>query len=366
MKNKHILKGLFALFVFIGLSSCDDRELITIENQSTPIVMDLSNDNVFLDENFPANSALTVTWEPANYSVPVEVKYKLEISKTENFEMPILLTSTTQSVTNATFTTMEMNEAAKKIGLVPDESQKMYFRVQAYLGNNSMFQTSTVTNVNITPYAASPTYEYQDIYLIGNAVIGNWDNLVTNNSLLPLLKTTTPGKYTYTGYFDSGTDIGFKMIKVKGSWDAQFGKGASDGLLSTDGGSGNLSVPSQGYYTLSVDLNALTYSLESVTAPTATYDNISIIGTVNGNFDNDTQLTKSTFNPHLWSKMNVSLNSGEFKFRANNAWDVNWGTNAEFFGIAAQGGANIPLTSEWVYDVYFNDATGAYTLIPVL
>ena len=60
-----------------------------------------------------------------------------------------------------------------------------------------------------------------------------------------------------------------------------------------------------------------------------------------------------------------ALKDGEFKFRANNAWDVSWGTNAAFFGTAVQGGDNIPLGAEWTYDVYFNDATGAYTIIPV-
>ncbi len=365
MKNILVKKLLLALIMIFGLISCEDRDIITVENQSAPIVMDLSTENLYLDQNFPQNPALTVNWQPATFSVPVEVKYKVEISSTEAFADPYLLAQTSQSVTNVSFTNQEMNEAAKRIGLAPFESQKMYFRITSYLGENDMAQQSKITSINITPYLASPTYDYVDIYLIGNAVIGNWDNLATNNSLLPLLKTTTPGKYTYTGYFDSGTDIGFKMIKVKGSWDAQFGKGASDGLLSTDGGSGNLTVPSQGYYKLTVDINALTYSLEPTTTPTNTYSSVSIIGSVNGNWDTDTQLTQSTFNPHLWSKMGVSLNSGEFKFRANNSWDTSWGTNSEFFGTATVNGANIPLTAEWTYDVYFNDATGDYTLIPV-
>ncbi len=76
-------------------------------------------------------------------------------------------------------------------------------------------------------------------------------------------------------------------------------------------------------------------------------------------------MTQSTFDPHVWTAFSVSLNAGEFKFRANNAWDTSWGTNSEFFGTATINGANIPLSAEWTYDVYFNDATGDYTLIPV-
>ena len=362
MKNILVSKLFLAVIMIFGLISCEDRDIITIENQAAPIVMDLSAENLFLDQNFPQNPALTVNWDPATFSLPVEAKYKLEISNTDKFDKPYMLAQTSQSVTNMTFTNKELNEAAKKIGLLPFKSQKMYFRVTSYLGVNDMMQQSKVTSINITPYLASPIYDYVDLYLIGNATAGGWDNLATNNWLLPMLKTADKNKYTFTGLFKVG---GFKMIKVKGSWDAQFGLGAAAGQLSTDGGSGDIKILTEGYYKLTVDTAALTYTLEPATAPAKTYTSVSIIGSVNGNWNTDTQLTQSTFDPHVWMKKGVSLTSGEFKFRANNAWDTSWGTNSEFFGVATINGANIPLSAEWTYDVYFNDATGAYTVIPV-
>lgn len=364
MKNNHIFKAIFALVMFLGLTSCDDRELITIENQAAPILMDLSSQNLFLDENFPASSALTVTWDAASYSVPVEAKYNVEISNSEAFTEPIVLATKAQSERVASFTVVEMNEAAKKIGLVPNESQKMYFRVTSYLGTGAMMQQSQITSLNITPYLASPTYEYQDLYILGASTAAGWDN--NNAWLVPLLKTANPNKYTFTGYFKKDiADAGFKIIKEKGSWDAQFGAGASEGTLSNDGGSGNLQVPADGYYKLSVDIDALTYTLESVTVTSPVFGAMSIIGTVNGNYDTDTDMIQSTFDPHLWKISNQTLSAGDFKFRANNSWDNNWGTNSEYFGTATKDGANIPLTAEWNYDVYFNDATGDYSIIPV-
>lgn len=365
MKN-NIFKHLFlALTLVLGLTSCEDRDIVTIDTVSAPMTMDLSTNSLVLDKNFPANPALTVTWTPAKLTVPVELKYKLEISSTEAFAEPITLITKDKSETFASFTNKEMNEAAKKIGLVAFESQKMYFRVTSLLANDGMSQKSPITSLNITPYLASPTYDYQDLYLIGNGAVGNWDNNATNKTLAPLLKTSNGSQYTFTGLFKSGADVGFKIIKQRGSWDAQFGAGAAAGTLSTDGGSGNLSVPADGYYKLSIDIDALTYTLVPVAAPTKTYTNISIIGTVNGDWNNDTQLTQSTFDPHLWSASAITLGEGEFKFRANNAWDTSWGTNAQYFGTAVEGGANIPLAAEWTYDVYFNDATGNYTLIPI-
>ena len=358
MKN-NIFKHIFlATTMVLGLVSCEDRELITIDEQTAPIVMDLSAENLILDSNFPGNPALTVKWSEAAYTVPVEVKYDLEISATESFENAQLLTSTAQSKTFAAFTTQEMNEAVKKIGLVPYEAQKMYFRLKSYVGTDDLLQTSNITSLMITPYLASPTYEYTDLFLIGDATAGGWDNAATNMSLLPLLKTSDASKYTFTGLFKVG---GFKMIKARGSWDAQYGLG-SPGQLSTDGGSGNISVTTEGYYKLTVDTAALTYTLEPVDNPTTTYANISIIGTSTGG--TDIQLTQSSFDPHLWTVYGQELVGGVFKFRANNSWDVNWGTNAEFFGTGVAGGADIPVSAEWSYDIYFNDATGEYSFIP--
>lgn len=362
MKNNIFKHFFLAVGLFLGITSCEDREIVNIDNQASSVIIDLSKNDLILDSNFPSNPALTINWSSATYTVPVEVKYELQMSATETFETSEVLANTTQSQTVATFTTLEMNNAAKKVGLVPDVAQKMYFRVKSFVGDNSLSQFSNVTSLLITPYVASPTYEYVDLFLIGDATAGGWDNLVSNNNLLPLLKTSDSNIYSFTGLFKVG---GFKIIKEKGSWDAQYGLGASAGVLSTDGGSGDIKITQEGYYKLTINTSALSYTIEALPNPTTTYNSVSIIGSVNGNWDTDTQLTKSTFDPHLWTATNVELKAGEFKFRANNDWAVSWGTNAAFFGTASIGGANIPLSDEWTYNVYFNDSTGNYTLIPV-
>ena len=363
MKNNISNQLFFTVALLLALASCSDRELINVDSQTAPVVMDLSKSTLFLDSNFPNNTALTISWDRASYTVPVAVKYSVEVSATADFAKPVLLAETSEkfiSVTNK-----ELNEKVKLLGLIPYKAQDLYVRVTSFLGADNLKQTSNVTKVIVTPYLASPIYTFTDYYLIGNAAIGNWDNNATNASMLPLLKTADKNVYTYTGLFKSGKDIGFKIVRDKGSWDPQYGYGAADGALSMDGSSGNLSVPADGYYKFTFDLAALTYKLETVAAPTTTYTSISIIGTVNGNWDKDTQLVQSAFDPHVWSVQGVALKGGEFKFRANNAWDVSWGTNSEYYGTAAKGGANIPLTSDWTYNVYFNDATGDYTVIPV-
>ena len=64
-----------------------------------------------------------------------------------------------------------------------------------------------------------------------------------------------------------------------------------------------------------------------------------------------------------WTLSGLTLTTfatdGGIKFRANNAWDINWGA-AEFpTGTGTQGGANIQCIAG-TYDVTFNSTTGAY------
>ena len=357
MKNNIFKHSILAMTATLGLVSCEDRELITIGNDSAPIVMDLSTQNLILNSNAPANPALTIRWENAAYTVPVETKYEVQISATESFEVSHNLTSTAQSQNYASFTTQEINEGVKVIGFEPYVSQKLFLRIASFVGSGDLRQYSNVTSMMVTPYLASPTYSYTDLYLIGDATAGAWDNAAANTSMYPLMKTSESSKYTYTGFFKTG---GFKLVRDKGQWDPQWGLGASAGVLSQDGGSGNIPVATDGYYKLTVDTSALTYTFVAITPPTTTYTSMVINGTSTG--DADKALTKSTFDPHVWTANNVVLKGGKFKFKSD---AVSWGSNSEFFGITTIDGPEIPLTSEWTYNIYFNDATGDYSVIPV-
>lgn len=363
-------KFIYILLAGITVFSCDDRETIEVANQSAPIAMDLSSSEIFLDKNFPSTPALTVSWDAATYSVPVEVKYKVEVSATETFDDPLQLSTVSASKDYVTYSVSELNKATKSIGLVADTAQKMYFRVTSYLGDGVVSAVSNITSVTVTPYLSSPVYKYTDLYLIGSATAAEWNNDAGNINMYPLLKNSKKlTEYTYTGFFKGGNDFAFKMVAVKGSWKVQYGLGAAtdaqSGTLSTDGGSGNIPVPADGYYKLTIDIAALTYKLEPVAAPTVTYGTVGIIGdaTANG-WDASIPMVQSSFDPHVWTLSGVKLTAGEMKFRANNAWDVSWGIDIEYFGTAAVGGANIPVSSDWTYDIYFNDATGDYTIIP--
>ena len=86
-------------------------------------------------------------------------------------------------------------------------------------------------------------------------------------------------------------------------------------------------------------------------------ESIGIIGsgTANG-WDAETPMTR--VDDDNWT-IDITLTTGEVKFRANNDWAVNWGNRAFPRGTGTQNGPNIPVFGG-TYTVSFNSATGEY------
>lgn len=330
---------------------------VTVYPVNAPVITaPVNGSTVTLNSADQSVVATTVTWNDyATYGS--DVIYKVELAKkgTTTF----LSLGEVTNTKSLAITSKDLNTAALNSGGVANQEGEFDLRVTA----KTSFSTppielkSAVSTVKITPFKV----EFVNLYLIGDATAAGWDNSASNANMYPLLgDKIVSASYTYTGFFKVG---GFKLIKVKGSWDAQYGAGASAGTLSSDGSSGDIKVTTAGYYKLSVNVGTMTYTLQAVTPPSVTYPTVGIIGdsTPNG-WDSSTAMTNSTLDPHIWYITNINLTNGKLKFRANNAWDVNWGSADEDFGTGTQGGPDINVKAG-TYNIYFNDATGAFSLI---
>lgn len=137
--------------------------------------------------------------------------------------------------------------------------------------------------------------------------------------------------FKYSGYVyfaDANTE--FKFTAQPGWAGTNYGDGG-DGTISTDGG--NLKVAEAGMYKIDVDLTANTYTL--------TKTEWGLIGdATDGGWDNSTPMS---YDPTtgLWS-VTTTLKDGTFKFRANNAWDINLGGD---LNNLSYGGDNIAATA---------------------
>lgn len=354
---KHLFKIFTIAFIGLFIISCEKDEDQAVITETTKSSVSLDKTNIILDKNNPDNVALNVIWSKSAFDLAIVSTQQLQFGlKGKNFAGATTMDAVTSPIS---FTNKQLNSMALALGGSPDVSMEIEVRLRTLIGAAPFY--SNVTTLNVTPYLLGPVYNYTDLYLIGDATAGGWDNSAANAKIYPLQKSNTTGVYTYTGYFAQG---GFKVIKTPGLWTVQYGLGSSAGSLSTDGGSGNINVGTAGYYKLTINTVALTYTFVPFTPSATTYTSISMIGTAPGSWSTDVDLEKSTFDPHIWVKKNVLLNSGEFKFRANHDWGTSWGVNSEFFGVATTG-VNIPLTTSFHYNVYFNDATAEYSAIPV-
>ena len=161
------------------------------------------------------------------------------------------------------------------------------------------------------------------------------------------------GNGTYVGFFYaqdadwSGGKGAFKFTGAFNDWSqGNYGTGTinADGLSGTlidDGGSGNV-LAEPGFYRAEVNLAEMTYKLTPISG-------IGIIGPAQaGGWSEDTDLT---YNPETkaWEGT-VELAADEFKFRANDGWDINWGGTADNL---VQDGANLKITEAGTYFIQF-------------
>lgn len=114
----------------------------------------------------------------------------------------------------------------------------------------------------------------------------------------------------------------------------------------TEGGANITMTEDAGYYKVDVDLESKSYVLTPITT-------IGIIGSASPKgWDSDVDMTYVPYNAETkelgyWEAKNITLASGEIKFRANDDWAINWGGDVN---ALTQGGDNISVDAG-TYDI---------------
>ena len=145
--------------------------------------------------------------------------------------------------------------------------------------------------------------------------------------------------WKFDGYVYMAGGNEFKFTSDPDWAHTNYGNGGN-GTLSTAGDAGNLTVSETGFYRLTADLSKEPYTY------TATATNWGLIGSATaGGWDTSTPMTLNTATGE-WT-VTTSLTGGqEFKFRANDGWDINLGGNVNNL---TYGGDNIPVASDGRY-----------------
>jgi hypothetical protein len=362
MKNiyKILIAFIGVLAVSCNADAVDERTILNAV--STPeITAPATGQNYVLDVNKAAEEVVKFTWSAAEYSSPVAPKYILLIDKKGGDFTAAKTLATTTNIKEASILARDLNQAAIDLGGKPEVAAMYDVKISSNVSGGFTQVSKGLITITVTPYVGKVVYDFADWYLVGDATVSGWDNNKGNQILFR--SATNANEYKFTGFFKAGA---FKAIKNLGSWAPMYG--GSAGALAyrgteSDPDPASFVIAADGYYTFKMDIQKLTYTLEAYDASAAvSYATVGIIGssTAKG-WDASTPMIKSSFNGHVWSLGVTSLNDGEMKFRANDAWDVSWGGKTPFSGGGT--GDNIPVAKS-KYVIYFNDLDGSYLMIP--
>lgn len=153
----------------------------------------------------------------------------------------------------------------------------------------------------------------------------------------------------YEGYIYFAADSSEYKFTQGPNWDVNWGDDNGDGTLEPNGA--NLVAPEAGMYRINVNLNNFSYTVVKT--------DWGLIGDATpGGWDNDTDMA---FDPETrqWQQV-IELGSGSFKFRANDAWDIDFGDTG-MDGVLDYGGDNIPVDEPGRYLITLSLGTPDYT-----
>jgi len=381
MKKISILILAFASLLIFNACEEDEEPIFVAQEAEDPRIVS-PNVTVALSRETADQPGLTVVWEDADYNVATPITYTIEAAAAgSGFSTPFVAGSTPERF--FFWTVGELNALAINTGLPTDEEGNLEIRVKSSIGTNDGVEIiSDITIVTLTPYPA--VIPLKSLFFVGNAVDTNkdgvandsdWDNgsgaSATNTYLFR--DANDINVFNFQGYFEANE---FKLLEIQGQWQPQWGLDngtlSSSDILGSDPGA--FVIPTAGYYSLSLNIDELTFSLDPIDASAATtYTSMGLMGSARTGDDSgwdaganpDTNFTQSPFNPHIWYLEGYTVFDGELKIRANDDWTNSWGGNP---GLSGQGNNNNDpniIVTAGTYDIWFNDLDGRFMLIPV-
>ena len=339
-----LFKYILSLCVLTGvLYSCSDDDYTQLDGSAQAPTLTVAGETtqVLLSENADME-AVTFNWNEVVFNVDVApVSYILEIAAGgTDFAAPTVLQNSGD--TSFTMTIGQLNARALTAGILPETQGTLDFRVITRIGESThsdlVSQTITLT---VTPYTdeidISTTWG-----IVGSATPNGWDG-----PDIPFWQTGEDNVFVaYADLID-----GEIKFRENNDWVNNYG-GSGGNLVA---GGDNI-VVTAGKYKITIDLNALTYSIETWS--------LGIVGsaTPNGWDGPDVELVFDSSSDQF--RAIVALAEGEMKFRLNNDWGTNWGDTGND-GVLDLGGDNIMVTAgKYVVTVNMNDMTYELESIP--
>ncbi len=200
-------------------------------------------------------------------------------------------------------------------------------------------------------HSPKPQKSYRDypmLYVPGSYQTPAW----TPSDLTTVLKSVASDN-KFEGYLNFPAGVQFKFCTTP-DWSNDYGDdGTSTGKLAHPGS--NITLADAGYYKLNVDMTGLTF--------TAVKTDWGVIGSATaGGWDSDQNMTYDAATG-TWTAI-LDLGVGEIKFRANDAWAINYGDNGANGTLEADGAnISIPTAGNYLITMKLGAPDYTYTIV---
>ncbi|MET3126618.1 hypothetical protein ABID42_001720 [Arcicella rosea] len=312
--KKYIQQYLAFLLVFFLVSCQEEAELTILKAVNFTNLPTASANTIQLTQAKDNETVITFSWAKVDYPVQAPVTYTLQFdiaSDTIGAKAwaNAISIEAGEDVLNKSILGKDLNKMATDLGLTPNEQGSLVVRVQSYLDRAAF---SKAIPVKITPYKVFTGYP--SLWVAGD--YQGW-----NVNVAPkLVSVNSDGIYEGYIYIPAGGTNEFKLY-AQADWSpTSYGDDGNGNVIIANYAGGNFKAPSDGYYLFSVNLKTMKYLLIKTTWGI-------IGGATPGGWDADTKLN---YNPSTqnWSATADMKANGSFKFRANNAWQIDFGLNA--------------------------------------
>lgn len=342
---------LFLLITIFALlfSACESEidQVMMSSSPSKPAIADLTLGVSFTIAN--ADSSLKFSWGAADFGFPSSVTYSLQMSPKSDFSSNVATLFNTQAL-KGTAKIGDVNALLLSWNYAIGTAVTVYYRVGASVSSSVPTVYSDVKSRSLTPYDA--VINYPMMYVPGG--YQGWSPGAINGRLYSYDFSNN----IYQGIIriKDGTNANseFKLTTLP-NWDVNFG-----GTLTKSGNNytGTLEqngpnyVVISGVYSITVNLNAKTIALNKT-------DDWGIIGSAVPPYDWSRDVDMFYNGQRKMWEIIADFRAGEFKFRANDGWDLNYGGSG---GTLSAGGANISLATAGNYTIRFDPVKLTYTV----
>lgn len=269
------------------------------------------------------NELAKLTWGAPDYGAAT-LSYVLEyVLNGAGFNNPKTIALTAGEMDKG-LTGMELYQMANTSGVPMGTSGKVDVRIKAVIAGTNQISYSNTLTLTIKPVEMT-------LYMYLPGDYQGW-----NPGSAPKLASTDGINFEGYIWVPAGGTGEFK-INVAPDWDhANYGgtSGATGGVL--DAGGPNLKWPTTGtYYLVKVDMSTKTWTVAKT--------DWKVIGSgTPGGWDSATPMTYDA-STGKW-KVTLTTSAGEFKFRANDNWDLSLGSGSGGY-LTANNGGNLPITA---------------------